>query len=67
VLIGSVVTEYCVLNIALDAVENGFQTTIISDCVRGVYMADGFSGGLPKEALPRCNDDEFEPASFRRA
>jgi nicotinamidase/pyrazinamidase len=38
VLIGGLATDYCVLNTALDAVENGFRATVISDCVRGVNV-----------------------------
>ncbi len=38
VFIGGLATDYCVLNTALDAVENGFRVTVISDCVRGVNM-----------------------------
>jgi nicotinamidase/pyrazinamidase len=38
VLIGGLATDYCVLNTALDAVENGFRVTILSDCVKGVNV-----------------------------
>ena len=38
VLIGGLATDYCVLNTALDAVENGYRATVISDCVKGVNV-----------------------------
>ncbi|MGA2663554.1 MAG: isochorismatase family protein [Nitrososphaerales archaeon] len=31
-------TDYCVKNTVIDGMENGFQVTIVTDCVRGVNL-----------------------------
>ena len=38
VVIGGLATDYCVLNTAMDALENGYRATVISDCVKGVNV-----------------------------
>jgi nicotinamidase/pyrazinamidase len=41
VLLGGLATDYCVLYSALDAIRVGFQTTVLSDAVRGVGLPPG--------------------------
>lgn len=43
VIIGGLATDYCVRATALDAVERGFETTVLVDAIAGVDLAAGDS------------------------
>ena len=39
--IGGLVTEYCVLNTAADAIKNGYEVVLINDAIRAIDRAEG--------------------------
>jgi NAD+ synthetase len=77
VLIGGIATDYCVRATALDAVRAGFATTVLTDAVAGVEVAEGDSaraladvraagGALDKVRLLR-DEEALGPVLDRKA
>lgn len=48
-IVGGLATDYCVKNTVLDGLRNGFEVTVLSDCIRGVDVREGDSARALKE------------------
>jgi nicotinamidase/pyrazinamidase len=49
VYVAGLATDYCVKNTVLDALDEGFQVTVVTDAVRGIDVEPGDSGRALKE------------------
>lgn len=48
-IVGGLATDYCVKNTVIDGLRNGFEVTVLSDCIRGVDVREGDSARALKE------------------